>query len=355
MLVEPARLCGLTGRIVPARDGATWAEEVARFPALMSVVRDAGTGLGKGLSLERARRHATRCPDLDDTLDVLHTRREGARTLRTIWAGATHALERVEAAQQQVDRRGRPGQSRTGSATQARRQWRRAERIWDQAAAAETAWGHVRAAFEFFTPEGLLNDRHRAEAVVAAALPHVTGPTWAKTRRLLQRPPRFTFLDQVQRRLAGLGLEAEVLSAVLDLEGVRRQPWRLAGTTHAAAATRAWALARTVQLAKTRPDGQEQAHRVRSVLRGVWRASSLVECVHSVVRMQQAWHRKLSPGLLDLKRLYWNLRRFRTGRRKDQTPYCLLGLKLPDMSFWEFLKMTPDQLRQQLSAPTHAP
>ena len=355
MLVEPESLCWLTGRMVPARDGATWAEEFARFPALKSVVRDAGTGLGKGLSLERARRRAARCPDLDDTLDVFHTLREGARALRTIWAGATRALERAEAAQQQGDRRGRQGQSRTGYATQARRQWRRAERIWDQAAAAETAWGHVRAAFEYFTPEGLLNDRHRAAAVVAAALPHLTGPTWAKTRRLLQRPESFTSLDQVQRRLAGLGLEPEVLSAVLDLEGLRRQPWRQAGTTLAAAATRAWALARTVQLAKTRPDGQEQAHRVRGVLRGVWRASSLVECVNSVVRMQQARHRKLSQGLLDLKRLYWNLRRFRTGRRKDQTPYGLLGLKLPDLSFWEFLKLTPDQLRQQLSARRHAP
>jgi hypothetical protein len=106
-------------------------------------------------------------------------------------------------------------------------------------------------------------------------------------------------------------------------------------------------------LARTRLDWQDQAQRVRDVLRSVWRASSLVECVNSVVRMQQARHRKLSQGLLDLKRLYWNLRRFRTGRRKDWTPYGLLGLKLPDLSFWEFLKLAPDQLRQELSAPEH--
>ena len=67
------------------------------------------------------------------------------------------------------------------------------------------------------------------------------------------------------------------------------------------------------------------------VLRGVWRASSLVECLNSVARMQQARHRKMTQELLDLKRLYWNLRRFRIGRRKDQTPYGLLGLKLPGM------------------------
>jgi hypothetical protein len=79
-----------------------------------------------------------------------------------------------------------------------------------------------------------------------------------------------------------------------------------------------------------------------------------VECVNSVARMQQARHRKMSQGLLDLKRLYWNLRRFRTGRRKNQTPYGLLGVVVPDLSFWEFLKLTPEGLRDRLSAQEDA-
>ena len=49
MVVEPESLCWLTGRLVEARDGATWAEEFARFPALEAVVRDDGSGLGKGV------------------------------------------------------------------------------------------------------------------------------------------------------------------------------------------------------------------------------------------------------------------------------------------------------------------
>jgi hypothetical protein len=355
MVVEPASLCWLTGRMVPARDGATWAAEFARLPALKAVVRDDGTGLGKGLKLENARRRAARQCVIDDSLDVFHTLREGGRALRLTWAGATRALERAEAAQQQVDRRGRQGQSRTGYTTQAKRLWRRAEQVWDQAVAAEAAWKQVRGAFEFFTPAGRFNDRRQAEAVVAAALPHLSGPAWAKTRRLLQRRESFTFLDQADQRLTGLGLDPEVLSALLDLEGLHRQPWRLSGTTPAAAATRAWALARAVQLEKMRPNGRDQAQRVREVLRGVWRASSLVECINSVARMQQSRHRKMTQGLLDLKRLYWNLRRFRIGRRRDQTPYSLLGLKLPDVSFWEFLKLTPEELRKQLSATDDTP
>ena len=50
--------------------------------------------------------------------------------------------------------------------------------------AAGTAWNQVKSAFEFFTPDGRINERGQAETVVAAALPHLTGSVWAKTRRL---------------------------------------------------------------------------------------------------------------------------------------------------------------------------
>ena len=302
MVVEPESLCWVTGRMVKARDGVTWAEEFARLPALEAVVRDDGTGLGKGVKLERARRRAQGLPDLDDTLDVFHTLREGGRALRKTWAAATRALGRGDAAQKGFDARARQGQSRQGHGAPLNRLWCQAERTWAQAEAAEAAWKQARSAFEFFTPEGRLNDRAQAEAVVAAAVPHLGGAAWAKTRRLLLRRESFTFLDQMKDRLAGLGLAPEVLSALLDLEALCRQPWRLS------AATRGWAMVRTVQLTKACPDWREAARRVRAVLRGLWRASSLVECVNSVARMQQARHRKMTQELLDLKRLYWNLR-----------------------------------------------
>jgi hypothetical protein len=339
MVVEPESLCWITGRMAEARDGATCAQEFARLPGLKAVVRDDGTGLGKGVRLDNARRRVADLPEFDDTLDVFHTLREGGRASRKTWGAATRALERADAAQKGLDRLGRQGRSRQGHGTEANRLWRQAEGLWDQAVAAEAAWNRAKSAFEFFTPDGRSNDRARAEVIITAALPDLSGQAWAKTRRLLLRRESFTFLDQVPGRSAELGLDADVLSALLDREGLRRQPWRLS------AATRAWALARTVQLAKSCPDWREDASRVRAVLRGVWRAS----------RMQQARHRKMTQGLLDLKRLYWNLRRFRTGRRKGQSPYGLLGLKLPEMSFGDFLRLTPDELREQLSAQGVAP
>jgi hypothetical protein len=349
MVVEPESLCWITGRMAGTRDGATRAGEFARLPALKAVVRDDGTGLGKGVGLDDARRRDAGLAEFDQTLDVFPTLREGGRASRPTRGAATRALERAEVARKAVDRLGRQGRSRQGHGTEAHRLWRQAEHLWDQATAAEAAWDRARSAFEFFTPEGRLNDRTRAEAVVTAALPDLNGAAWAKARRLPMRRESFTSLDQIGERSAGLGLAPEVLSALLDLEGLRRQPGQVS------AATRAWALARTVQLSKSCPDWPEQAGRVRAVLRGVWRASSPVECVNGVAPMQQARHRKMTQGLLDLERLYWNLRRSRTGHREGQTPYGLLGRKLPEMSFGEFLERTPDELREQLSAQDVAP
>jgi hypothetical protein len=355
MLVEPASLCWLAGHKAGRRDGATWAEQLVRWPALRAVIRDDGTGLGKGVRLVNERRAKLHHPDLEDGLDVFHLFREAGRASRVMWAGARRAMQDAEVAQARMDRRRAQGLPCRGHGTTARRLWDRAERAFDQATAADAAWGQARGAFDLFNPEGRLNDRGQAVAVTSAALPRLSGPAWAKVRRLLARPESFTFLDQAGRRLGALGLGPDVLKALLDLEGLRRQPWRRQGETTAAAAARGLALARMVQLEKELPAWREQATRVAGVLRGVWRASSLVECVNSVARMQQARHRVMTQGLLDLKRLYWNLRRFRTGIRKGRSPYSELGLKLPELSFWEFLKLTPEELRQQLSAKDDTP
>ena len=76
MVVEPESLCWITGRMAGMRDGATWAGEFARLPALKAVVRDDGTGLGKGVGLDNARRREAGLPEFDQALDVFPTLRE---------------------------------------------------------------------------------------------------------------------------------------------------------------------------------------------------------------------------------------------------------------------------------------
>ena len=60
--------------------------------------------------------------------------------------------------------------------------------------------------------------------------------------------------------------------------------------------------------------------------------------MNSVLRMHQSRHRTLTQGMLDLKRLYWNCRVFRGGKRKGRCPYEHLGLKLPSYDFWNLLQ-----------------
>jgi hypothetical protein len=143
---------------------------------------------------------------------------------------------------------------------------------------------------------------------------------------------------------------AAVVQAAVRLEGLRRHPEWTHGTTQQAAVMRGLVLAWSVVIAKAGESGQQTQAAVRAILRQAWRGSSAVEGLNSVLRMQQGRHRRLSQGLLDLKRLYWNCRPLRTGQRKKQTPYGRLGLRLPDMTWWKLLHLPPEQLRQHLSA-----
>jgi len=90
---------------------------------------------------------------------------------------------------------------------------------------------------------------------------------------------------------------------------------------------------------KLDPNRREWYRQVAAVLRGTVRAGSAVECMNSVLRMHQSRHRTLTPGLIDLKRLYyWNTRAFRGGKRKGKCPYEHLGLRLASYDFWSLLQ-----------------
>ena len=110
-------------------------------------------------------------------------------------------------------------------------------------------------------------------------------------------------------------------------------------------------------VARQRPlSGPEQASydRVAAVLNSTVRASSAVECMNSVLRMQQSRHRRMTQPMLDLKRMYWNCHAFRSGPRKDVSPYQALGLDLPTFDFWTLLQTGPGELTQRLSTTRSA-
>ena len=110
-----------------------------------------------------------------------------------------------------------------------------------------------------------------------------------------------------------------------------------------------------VVLSKAGDEGLQAVAAVKDIFRRAYRASSLVECINSVLRMHQAGHRRMTQELLDLKRLYRNCHTFGAGRRHKTTPYERLGVPWPPgLHWWQVLKLTPEQLRDKLSATTMA-
>jgi hypothetical protein len=347
MVIEPHSLCWVSGRLAERRDGAAWAQEFRQLPNLRQATQDGGTGLAKGLALVNAERRQAGQAAIVAQDDHFHVLREGSRALRRMQGAVTKRMGQAEEADHKAATKAwRTGDGRGRGA--AARAWQRAEQAYDAWSAAEQAWGEVQAALRLFTPAGSLNTRAEAQAALQAALPRLSGPRWSKVRRSLRRPQLLTFLDQAQQRVSSVPVAGELVAAAVRVEGLRRQPAAVQGDNEAAAARRGVLLAAGMVLALSGAAGSKAAALVRGALRGVWRASSLVECLNSVARMQQGRHRKMTQGLLDLKRLYWNCRAFRTGHRRKQSPYELQGLHLPTRDWWELLRLTPEELRQQL-------
>jgi hypothetical protein len=268
---------------------------------------------------------------------------------------AKRAVAAIDRAEADLAERRRQGQPLTGCSNRLRACWPKALQAvaaWEQQ---ERAWRAVQAALLPFTPEGELNTRARAQAVLTEALPGLPDAAFGTTKRLLQRPQTLTYLDEIQRKLEAVPVAPAVREAAVRQEGLRRRPELCRGEGPAAAALRGVLLVTAVVLSHAGAAGELAVQAVRSILRTSWRASSLVECVNGALRMQQARHRKMSQNLLDLKRLYWNCHRFRTGRRRGTTPYERLGVPWPPgVRWWEVLTWPPEQLRDKLSAPAKA-
>jgi hypothetical protein len=355
MVVEPESLCWLSGRLSAEVSGPAWEREFAALPKLEQVTRDGGTGLEKGVALVNAQRQADEQEAVVDQGDHFHALQGGGVGLRKAETQARQAFAAAEAADQAIATCRRQGHKRTGPTQRAKYAWQKAEQAMDHWQEQERLWQTTKEALLLFTPTGELNTRARAAAVLAETLPQLPDSAFAKTKRQVQKPEMLNYLDRVQQKIAALPLPEEVKQAAVRQEGLRRRPEALQGASPQAAALRGILLLCAVVLGKAGAEGQQAVAAIRDILRRAYRASSLVECINSVLRMQQASHRRMTQGLLDLKRLYWNCHTFSSGRRRKTTPYQRLGIPWPEgLSWWDVLKLTPEQLREKLSTARFA-
>jgi hypothetical protein len=330
-------------RNAPDRKADTWAEQLTQFGRLEFAVSDAAQGIAKAVGQVAAiRTEDPSAPALEHGLDVFHTAMEAHQVLARHWRRAEAAWERAEAADGKVAAVKRQGIDARGWAQTARAAWRQATTRFEQVQRLEAAWGRAKAALELFRAAGRLNDRAHARAEITATLGDLPGPEWAKVRNFLDDPRGLTFLDRMHRRL--------------ELAEPRRE-WREAMTwrwwlRHRRPMPTNPQTALVQAIAGDRPLTAEEGasyDRVAAVLEDTVRASSAVEWMNSVLRMQQSRHRRMTQPMLDLKRLYWNCRPFRSGPREGTCPYRALGLELPTFSFWDLLQSDPERLAQELS------
>jgi hypothetical protein len=357
MVVEQESLCWISARLGETVDGEGWAEEFRQLPNLEQLARDGGKGLAKGVALVNASRQEHGQPLVVDKADHFHALRGAGVGLRKVQRQAAKALAEAEKAQQELEACQRQGEPRPqGAGKHAAAAWRKAEKAMDLWCQRERLWQQTKEAMRLVTPTGELNTRQQAEALLAQTLPQLPDSDFAKTKRQLQQPEILNYLDHVHQQIDALPLPEAVKQAAVRQECLRRRPEALQGEGREAAARRGVLLACAVILGKTGAVGQQAIAAVGDIFRRAYRASSLVECINSAVRMHQCRHRKMTQGLLDLKRLYWNCHRFRTGRRRGTTPYQRLGVPWPEgLRWWDVLKLTPEQLRHQLSTAKTPP
>jgi hypothetical protein len=352
MGVEPHSMAWVAGQRGPDRSGASWSTLIAKWPCVEHVLADAGKGLERGVKLaNEARVAAAPAPaggrPIQMGLDVFHTQRELQRVVHGQWRRAERLLEAAAQADAKVTQSHQRGRDARGVAKQAWWAWHKAEQRFDAAVHAEAAAARIETALALFRPEGCLSDRQWAQGHIGAVLGELDGPEWGKVRRLLNDQRTLSHLDWAQEQLAQAVAEPQLREVC-----TRVWYWREA-MTHTHGPQRA-GLAQVVVMEQVVcqrlcAEWQSAYAQVDAVLRRVVRASSAVECVNSVVRMHQARHRHVSQGMLDLKRLYWNCRVFRHGKRRGTCPYELLGLKLPTSDWWTLLQIDPKELEKKLS------
>jgi hypothetical protein len=328
---------------VAERSAETWKRHLTAFTRLEFAISDAARGIAAAVAqLVQDRRDDPDAPILEHGLDVFHTTMEAKRVLTQTWRRTEAAWETAEAAELTVARSKQQGIDARCVAKTAFNAWNKAIASFEQAERHEAAWTRAHAALDLFSSTGDLNTRAHSEEEIASALKDLTGPEWSKVRNFLNDPRSLNFLDRMHRRLESAEPRRDWREALAWRWWLRHR--------RCSSPDRLTTLVRSIGRDRVLTQEEQNSYeRVAMVLKDTFRASSAVECMNSVLRMQQSRHKKMSQPMLDLKRLYWNCHEFGSGPRKDVSPYRRLGLELPTFDFWTLLQADPGELTQELS------
>jgi hypothetical protein len=347
MGVEPTSWAWWAGQHGPDRSGESWGEVMKPWPNLEHVIADGGQGLERGVKLANEARRRAQEPEAEPPvpitmgLDVFHTQREVERVLQHLWNRVECQIEAAVKADAKREQAKRRGQDPRGVAGHAGRAWRQGERLFDEAVQAQEAVEQIKEALGWFDASGHLYAGEPAQAQLHEAMQRLQGDCWKKAKRMLSDARTLSHVDRLHEQLCSAIAAPMLRDALVHLWYLLRRQKQAEGDDRVHG-SQLVAMA-CVLCGRLCPDWKAGYVKVDELLSQAVRASSAVEGVNSVVRMQQGRHRHVSQEMLDLKRLYWNCRVFREGKRKGRSPYELLGLKLPTSDWWQLLQMDPKE------------
>ena len=107
--------------------------------------------------------------------------------------------------------------------------WRRAERALDAWSAAEKAWSEVAEALRLFTPQGTLNTAERATGGCSSSLAAAVGRGLVQGAAVAGAAAIVGVPGRGGEGIAALPQPAELVSAAVRVEGLRRRPEELRG------------------------------------------------------------------------------------------------------------------------------
>jgi len=335
MGVEPISLAWLAAQRGPDRSGESWCGVIEAWPNLEHVLADGGEGLERGVKLANEARRQAQEPESDAPatitmgLDVFHTERELEQVLQRLWNRVERQIESAVKADAKLAQAKRRGQNPRGWAGSAGRAWRQAERLFDEAVQAQEAVEQIKETLGWFDASGHLYNRQRAQRQLDEASQKLQGESWSKGKRMLKDARTLSHLDRLHEQLGSAAPEPMLREALTHLWYLNRLIRQSEG--EARVRLQEVMVLEQIRCGWLSTDWHESYLKVDELLRRAVRASSAVEGVNSVVRMHQGRHRHVSQEMLDLKRLYWNCRVFREGKRgvsknvfrKD---FCMTGI-----------------------------
>jgi hypothetical protein len=317
-------------------DGDRWAEILGGIIGRGVGIRRLGSDGGKGIV-----RALSYLADIEHQLDRFHALRAVGRVVRSLEQAAYRAIAREESLARKASRM--RVTHPVGAFVHERVAELRgeADRLIDRYEAMKVLASWVAEALEAIEVRtGRFRDQAECLAELRAATELMRELSVDGVKKLAD------YLDGAASRLLAyveqLALPMAELTKELGEEAVRllSRQWLLAqGSARRGKGPdgRRILQARLLSLLHLGRDYPEAEERVRRVLEGVMRGSSLAECLNSLLRPYAFLMRGLGKSFLPLFQLYRNAHVFKRGKRRGHCPFQLAGIETPEGDWLDWL------------------